>query len=109
MGVPTNLEELLLFHIRDRGIPEPVTEHQFHPTRKWRFDFAWPGRQLAAEVEGGTWGGGSRHTSGAGYQGDCEKYNSAAVMGWMVLRYTGDMVRDGTAIRQIVEIMESEQ
>lgn len=26
--------------------------------------------------------------------GDCEKYNNAACLGWRVLRYTSDMLRD---------------
>ena len=69
------------------GVPEPATEHRFHPKRKWRFDFAWPDVRLALEVEGGVWTGG-RHTRGSGFLGDVEKYNAAAVMGWRVLRCT---------------------
>lgn len=69
------------------GVPEPTTEHRFHPKRKWRFDFAWPDVRLALEVEGGVWTGG-RHTRGSGFLGDVEKYNAAAVMGWRVLRCT---------------------
>jgi len=66
-------------------------EHRFHPTRRWRFDFAWPSKKIAVEIEGGTWTGG-RHTRGAGFQKDCEKYNAAAVLGWTVLRFTaGDL------------------
>ncbi|MCB5206098.1 hypothetical protein [Methylovorus mays] len=57
-----------------------VTEHVFHPTREWRFDFARPDIKLAIEVEGGTLSGG-RHTRGAGYEADCYKYNEAARLG----------------------------
>ena len=64
--------------------------------RDWRFDFAWPDRGLAVEVEGGTWSGG-RHTRGGGFEGDCEKYNAAALLGWKVLRFTGGMVESGLA------------
>jgi hypothetical protein len=49
-------------------LPVPVLEHVFHPTRKWRFDLAWPdlmrpysaigtlapGPKLAVEIDGGT-------------------------------------------------------
>jgi len=40
---------------------------------------------VALEVEGGVWTGG-RHTRGAGFIEDMEKYNAAACMGWFVLR-----------------------
>ena len=63
----------------------PLTEHRFHVTRRWRFDYAWPEHQLALEVEGGVWVGG-RHTSGAGFIKDMEKYNEAACMGWRIIR-----------------------
>lgn len=68
-------------------------EFRFHPKKRWRFDFALPEHKIAIEVEGGTWSNG-RHTRGAGYRKDCEKYNAANVLGWHVLRYTTDMLRD---------------
>lgn len=67
------------------GLPQPVAEHRFATPRKWRFDYAWPDRLVALEVEGGVWTGG-RHVSGAGFVRDIEKYNAAAVLGWRVLR-----------------------
>ncbi|HAT10302.1 MAG TPA: hypothetical protein DCS97_06855, partial [Planctomycetes bacterium] len=30
-----------------------IAEHRFHPTRKWRFDFARPDIHLAIEIDGG--------------------------------------------------------
>lgn len=69
----------------------PEYEFKFHPTRKWRFDLAIPHHRIAIEIEGGTWNGG-RHSRGAGFRGDCEKYNEATKMGWRVLRYTPDMI-----------------
>ncbi len=80
----------------------------FHPSRKWRFDFAFPHLHppLAIECEGGTWSRKSRHTSGRGFEKDCEKYNAATLLGWRVLRFTGDQVRDGRAIDVIVEAMK---
>ena len=38
-----------------------------------------------------------RHTRGAGYSKDCEKYNRAALLGYTVLRYTTNQVRDNPA------------
>lgn len=81
-----------------------LMEHRFHPTRRWRFDFSWPLRMIAAEIEGGTWSGG-RHTRGSGYEKDCEKYNEAVRLGWSVLRFTGKMVKDGSGILLIKEML----
>jgi len=69
------------------GLPKPVPEYRFHPTRKWRFDWAFVPQKLALEREGGVFmKGGSRHSRGAGFRSDLEKYNEAAAMGWRVIR-----------------------
>lgn len=68
---------------------EVVKEFKFHPTRKWRFDYAFPASKVAVEVDGGVWTGG-RHINPAGYINDMEKLNNAAAMGWLVLRITTD-------------------
>ncbi len=106
--VPTPLsagEETLALHIRASSIPagnEPRREYPFHATRKFRFDFCWPSIMLAVEVDGGTWKK-SRHTTAKGFEKDCEKLNAAALDGWMVLRFTTDMVKSGAAIITIEE------
>lgn len=64
---------------------ECVSEYKFHPTRKWRFDYAIPSCKIAIEVEGGVWTRG-RHTRPKGFIGDMEKYNEACALGWRVLR-----------------------
>lgn len=68
---------------------EIVKEFRYHPTRKWRFDYAIPAKKVAVEVDGGVWTGG-RHINPAGYINDMEKLNTAASMGWLVLRITTD-------------------
>lgn len=77
-----------------------VEEHRFHPTRKWRFDYAWPTKRLAVEIEGGVYSKGG-HVRGKHYQSDCEKYNAATLLGWRVLRYTTTCLRERPA--QIIE------
>jgi very-short-patch-repair endonuclease len=79
------------------GLPTPTPEYRFHPTRRWRFDFAWPHHKLALEVEGGVFIRG-RHSRGAGMVKDMEKYGEAAILGWRVLRVTPKQVRDGSAL-----------
>lgn len=68
---------------------EIVKEFRYHPTRRWRFDYAIPAKKVAVEVDGGVWTGG-RHINPAGYINDMEKLNTAASMGWLVLRITTD-------------------
>lgn len=71
---------------------EHEKEYRFHKTRRWRFDYAVPSYKLAIEIEGGIWIKG-RHTRGAGYSKDCEKYNQAAIHGWTVLRYPSNEIK----------------
>lgn len=72
---------------RETGLPMPTPEYKFLPTRRFRFDFCFEKEKVAIELEGGTWGK-SRHTSGRGYEKDCEKYNLATLAGFKVLRFT---------------------
>jgi very-short-patch-repair endonuclease len=102
------LERLFLDRCRMAGLPTPVQEHRPMAARNWRFDFAWPERQVALEVEGGTWANG-RHNRGRGYESDARKYNAATLAGWRVLRATGDMVRSGEAVAAVREALGHER
>ena len=70
-------------------------ELQFHELRRWRFDWGNRELMLAVEVEGITNFGGAigRHQSADGIEGDMEKYNTAAAMGWVVLRFSQRMIQ----------------
>ena len=46
-------EEALALHLRADKVEGWVREHRFHPTRRWRFDFAWPKLLFAVKVYGG--------------------------------------------------------
>lgn len=92
----------LSYPVRSLGFP--LREYRFHPTRKWRFDIAWPTKMVAVEVDGGAWIGG-RHTSGSGFEADCVKLSTAAAMGWRVLRVTPRMIRDGVALTLIEQAL----
>lgn len=98
----SKLEATLLEQIRTARMPEPTREHRFAQDigRKWAFDFAWPERRLAVEVEGGTHRAG-RHVRPTGFQADCEKYNTAGMMGWLVLRFTAEDVKEHRAVNTI--------
>ena len=101
----SQLEETLYQHIKLVGLPLPEREYRFAPPRRYRADFAYPERKLLIEVEGGVWTRG-RHTRGAGYTSDAEKYNLATVKGWRVLRFTGDMIKSGMAVSTIEQMLK---
>lgn len=95
--------KVLLEQIRLAGLPEPVREYTFHANRNWRFDFCWKSQLVACEIEGGIWmqtetGRSKGHAHPERFQSDCEKYNEAALYGWLVIRVTPEMVRDGRAL-----------
>lgn len=92
-------EEKFVFHCRANKLPVPVREFKFANEigRKWRFDFAWPEYMVALEVEGGIHIAG-RHNRGSSYEKDLEKYNHAALKGWLVLRHSTDQVDKGIAV-----------
>lgn len=94
----SKLESIMRFHLQAMGLPF-VTEHRFCK-RMWRFDFAIPELMIAIECEGGIFTNG-RHTRGRAYESDMEKYNAAALLGWRVLRFSGDMIKNGYAARII--------
>ena len=122
--MPSDLEAAFLHYWRALapGAPEPVAEYRFAAEsvglgpgirerladaglRDWRFDFAWPRRRVAVELEGGTWTGG-RHVRGDGFARDCEKYNLAALHGWRVIRLTAGMLEDDP-VRWIGQVREA--
>jgi very-short-patch-repair endonuclease len=55
--------------------------------RQWSSDFAWIPQRVIVECEGGVYTQG-RHTRGAGYSEDCDKYNAGTLAGWKILRFT---------------------
>lgn len=101
-----DLQGLLRGQMRAVGLDNWESEYQFHPSRKWRFDLAAVLPKIAIEVDGGTWANG-RHTRGSGYEQDCEKINEAVLLGWRVLRVTGDMVKDGRALALVERAVSS--
>ena len=105
----SSLEKSAAEKLKAEGIRNYQEEYQFHETRRWRFDFAWPEQMVALEIEGGVWRGAKGgHTSGVGFTKDCEKYNTATVMGWKVLRVVGAQIRDGSMVDWVKGILSEE-
>lgn len=86
-GLKPTKPDLFCKAVQDNFSLNIIPEYKFHATRRWRFDYAIPHLKLAIEVEGGIWTQG-RHTRGAGFLGDMEKYNAAAAAGWTLYRTT---------------------
>ncbi|MDO5450468.1 MAG: hypothetical protein Q4F30_06235 [Akkermansia sp.] len=89
------------------GGPELVREYRFDKTRKWRADFALEAARMLVEIEGGVWTRG-RHLSPRGFIKDAEKYLSATLQGWAVLRLTEPQLNADT-IRQILDYARCRQ
>ncbi len=117
----SHLEETLAHQMTLLGLPEPVREYRWAAEhlgmgkglrdrlaaaglRDWRFDFSWPELRLAVEVEGGGWSGG-RHTRGAGFSADLEKYHQAMAHGWTVYRCDGRLVKTGEAVQLVATLI----
>jgi very-short-patch-repair endonuclease len=104
-GVQSEGEATLAAQLRMLKAPPPVAEYRFEQARQWRFDFAWPEFMVAVEVEGGHWIRGAGSHGGGRFESDCAKYNEAAILGWLVLRFTTDMVMDGRAVQAITRAL----
>ncbi len=94
--------------MRANQIADYVLECRFAPPRQWAFDIAFPEHRIAVEIEGGIFTRG-RHTRPMGFIADCEKYNTAALMGWKVLRIHTRTINNGQAIKMLVGALENQK
>ena len=104
-------EAELELHLRARKIPYKA-QYRFHPTRLFRFDFAFPEHRLGVEVQGLTdiqrtkrgklFIG--RHQSPEGVKRDLEKFDEAMRLGWRIYLCEQEMVSSGRAL-QTIEIL----
>ena len=87
-------EELLLTLQVVFGGDQVETEYRFHPTRRWRFDYAVPNLKIAVEYQGHGQMSGRKndhvggHASVKGLANDCQKFNEAQILGWKVIKFT---------------------
>lgn len=83
---------ITLKYFRER-FPNEIIVAEYWPviSERERIDFAFPVVKLAIEIEGGVWTGG-RHTRGAGFVNDCNKYNRLESDLWHVLRYQPEKI-----------------
>jgi len=96
--------ELILESILDELKLWYEKEYRFNPERRWRADYCLTSRNVLIEIEGAVFQNG-RHTRGTGFSNDCQKYNSAALLGYKVLRYTTNQIKDDP--KQIYEDLKT--
>lgn len=89
------------------GLPMPVAEYRFHPTRKWRFDWLFDG-WLAVEIVGGVWTNG-HHSRGQSQIDDFEKQNHAMLLGYAVLQFTPQQMESGEAFTFIRRVLDARE
>lgn len=83
-----------------------IPDYKFLEDRKFLLDFAIVEHKIAVEVEGAVYASKGRHTSGAGYSRDIEKYNIATSMGWKVLRITSSNVKKKEETDKLFQLIE---
>jgi len=93
----------MLRQMEGAGLDEGLFEELIfmHPTRKFRFDFCWPHRGLALEVQGGIYSRG-RHARPRGMINDMTKFSEAAIIGWRLLLVTGIEISNGQALDRVL-------
>jgi very-short-patch-repair endonuclease len=98
-------EETLALHLRALGAPPHVRQHRFGAEidRDWRFDFCWPARRLAVEVDGAV------HRIKGRFRADLERHNVAQMLGWTVLRFSPRDVASGKAVDVILAALTGDQ
>lgn len=93
--------DLMAVHLAELGL-EFRREVRFYAARQWRADFEIIEHGILLEIEGGVWSGG-RHLRGMGFVHDCEKYNTATMLGYRVLRFPTAEILNGDAKKFLKE------
>ena len=93
--MPSALERSFAFTLKAIGVGM-IQQYKFHPTRRWRLDFATvDGSKVCVEIDGGEFiSGGGAHNRGARMANDYEKRNAAIELGWVVFQLTGAMLKN---------------
>jgi very-short-patch-repair endonuclease len=102
----SHLEDSFECQLKAFGLPPGVREYRFHPVRKWRLDFFWEENRWAVEIHGGGWVNGGHNRNPRAMWRDYEKINTAQELGIRVLQFTGDQIKDGTAVQVMERIFK---
>ena len=95
----SKIERRLAQQIEESGLPAPMRNYFFLPTRDFEIDFAWPAHKLGVEVQG------MAHRIKGKFKRDLEKRALALLAGWRVLEVGGDQVRSGQALEWLRSLL----
>jgi hypothetical protein len=98
------------------GLPEPILEYQWHPTREFSADFAFVEQRLLVEITGGIFGRGKpcprckrrppgAHSSIQNLLNDMDKAQQAAILKWRILPVLPKDVENGNAFALIKKVI----
>ena len=84
-------------------------EYKFHPTRKWRWDYALPAIKVCVEYQGLNFGhgGASGHQTIKGIVAENWKYSEGAIDGWCIVLINAVSIESGLAHDLIKRAVES--
>lgn len=109
-------EDLFASQCRGHRLPAFERELMFAKSlgRRWRFDFGFRAYLVAVEIEGlavkrlaGQLVVMGRHVTITGIADDMEKYNTATLLGWSVLRFRQADVKPKRAIEMTMRVLAS--
>lgn len=100
----SSLERQAAMLFAAHGLPPWEREYLFHPTLKYRFDYAWPDHRVALEIQGGTYVAGA-HSRGRRQRSDFEKCNAAVLLHWRLFYADTDMVTTGVIVDTLKEVL----
>ena len=86
------LEDTFELILKEKNILNYRREYRFHSVRKFRFDFAFPQKMIAIEIQGLLYKKMGGHQTVAGIMRDCEKNLLALQQGWTVISIPGPWV-----------------
>ena len=101
----SQLEKDMGDQLASAGLTEGmVEEFRFHPERRWRFDFAWPERTLATEVQAAVFSRG-RHSLPRGLPADWETASEAPLLGLRTVIVSRLEIRNGQALDRAARLL----
>jgi hypothetical protein len=87
---------------------EVEREFVFAPPRKWRADWRVKNTRILVEYEGGLFADNKiGHANVGGILRDIEKYNAAAIAGWIVIRVTPKFIPNGQALKWVEDALRT--
>ena len=94
-------ENLFAFQVKAYGLPVPVRQYKFAESlgRRFAADFCFVEQRLIVEISGGIWiKGGGAHSRPQKIEGDMERQQYAAYLGFLFMPFTPDEIFSGHAI-----------